>query len=77
MVKPKIKSCVQWSWRGDTNNWVTFDTSTTDLLETEYNKGTKKIKVDKERFIDVSLPRDDIVKNFNVRTWRQFTKVKS
>jgi hypothetical protein len=33
----------------------------------EFRKGTKKVKVDKERFIDMSQSRAEVLKNFNVR----------
>lgn len=43
---------------------MTFDDAFTTTLETEYKKGAKSVKVDKERYIDLSLTYDQIVKNF-------------
>ena len=50
-----------------------FKTFITDLASRfkayliTYQKGTKKIKVDKERFVDVSLSFKDICTNFNFK----------
>eukprot|EP01114_Cavostelium_apophysatum_P014430 TRINITY_DN3748_c0_g1_i1.p1 TRINITY_DN3748_c0_g1~~TRINITY_DN3748_c0_g1_i1.p1 ORF type:complete len:463 (-),score=163.77 TRINITY_DN3748_c0_g1_i1:44-1432(-) len=65
MASKKFLTAVAWSWRGDQNNWLAFDDATNTLLETEYLKGTKKIKVDKERFVDLTGKHSEILKNFN------------
>lgn len=67
MPRKKVKpTAVQWSWRGDQNNWVAFDKDTSALLEAEYQKGSKKVRVDKERFVDLSLSHDEVLSNFTV-----------
>ncbi len=60
------ETAVEWTWRGDKNDWVIYDKETAALLEEEFTKGSKKVKVDKERFVDFSLSNADIIKNFNV-----------
>lgn len=47
-------TATQWSWRSDTS-WVDFDDQTNLLIETEYLQGSKKVKIDSERFVDLSL----------------------
>jgi hypothetical protein len=64
MATKKI-SAVQWSWRDDGNVWKPFDADTNATLEAEYQKGVKKIKVDKQRFVDLSLSHADVMKNFS------------
>jgi hypothetical protein len=55
-------TAVEWTWRGDQNNWVAYDKDMNLTLETEHSKGSKKIKIDKERFVDLSLNRDEVAK---------------
>lgn len=45
---------VVWKWRGDTS-WVEYEKEFILELEDEFYKGTKRVKVDDERFIDLSL----------------------
>lgn len=59
-------TAVQWSWRGDQNNWINYDAKTNTLLEDEYQKKSKKIKTDKERFVDLSLSHKQVMENFGV-----------
>lgn len=62
----QIPNAVKWQWYND-KTWANFDTKLMDNLETEYTKNkTKKIKVDKERFVDVDFKSEaEIRKNFN------------
>lgn len=48
-----------WSWMSD-NGWLVFDAAKTKVLETEYNKGNKKVGIDKERFVDLSLSHAEV-----------------
>eukprot|EP00027_Filamoeba_sp_ATCC50430_P006946 CAMPEP_0168558966 /NCGR_PEP_ID=MMETSP0413-20121227/10261_1 /TAXON_ID=136452 /ORGANISM="Filamoeba nolandi, Strain NC-AS-23-1" /LENGTH=489 /DNA_ID=CAMNT_0008590141 /DNA_START=40 /DNA_END=1509 /DNA_ORIENTATION=+ len=57
-------TAVEWTWRGDQNNWIAFDADQTAFFEGEFQKGSKKIRVDKERFLDLSLSHDQVLKNF-------------
>lgn len=63
----KKQTAVQWSWRDDKGNWVLYDANMTSLLEDGFQKGTKKVKVDKERFIDLDLDFKEISENFQVK----------
>lgn len=56
-------SVVRWYWRSD-KDWVAFDDAMNTKAETEYKKGNKSIQIDKERYIDLGLTWDQIVKNF-------------
>lgn len=47
-------TAIRWSWRDD-SRWVEYNPQLNLYIENEYRKGTKRIKVDEERFIDVSL----------------------
>eukprot|EP01132_Coremiostelium_polycephalum_P007749 gene7749-9533_t len=53
----------QWYWL-DNNTWVPYAQNQSDMFESEHSKGSKSIKVDKDRFIDLSLKHSDIVSNF-------------
>jgi hypothetical protein len=67
MPKKKSKTtAVEWSWRGDQNNWIKYDQDMASMLEAEYVAGSKKVKVDKERFVDFSATQAEILKNFSV-----------
>lgn len=44
---------VQWSWKSD-NGWVAYDHALNTKIEAEYKKGQKRVKVDDERFVDVT-----------------------
>ena len=48
-------TAAQWAWRGDTG-WVVYEAKMNLHVENEYLEGVKRISVDGERFIDVSLP---------------------
>lgn len=65
MSKGKF-TAVQYGWRDDKNKWVAYTEDQNLAFELEFQKGSKKIKVDKERFIDLSLSHDEVMKNFNV-----------
>jgi hypothetical protein len=59
-------TAVKWSWRSDTS-WIDFDKGFNYKLETAYHSAdnsVKKVKVDKERFIDLTLLPSDIKKQF-------------
>ena len=50
-------TAVKWFWRSD-QAWVEFDQDFCFKLETGYNSSdnsVKKVRVDKERFIDLTL----------------------
>jgi len=47
-------TAVKWQWRAD-DKWTDFPAAMNLKLELEYQKGTKQIKVDDERFVDVGL----------------------
>ena len=47
-------TAAKWAWRSD-NSWTVYDAAMNLKLEKEYLKGVLKIKVDDERFVDVSL----------------------
>jgi hypothetical protein len=57
-------TAVEWFWRGDKNDWNVYDLDMCCYLEEEFQKGTKKVPVDKERFIDLSLDQKEVIKNF-------------
>jgi hypothetical protein len=46
-------TAVQWAWRAD-DKWILYADKNLEL-ENEYHAGTKKVKIDKERFVDLSL----------------------
>jgi hypothetical protein len=47
-------TAAQWAWRAD-DGWVEYDDGPNLLIENEFLNGTKRIKVDTERFVDVSM----------------------
>ena len=47
-------TAAKWAWRGDAG-WVDYDAKMNLHLENEYLEGVKRISVDGERFVDVSL----------------------
>jgi len=49
----------KWYWMGD-NGWAPFDAAKTKILETDFNKGSKKIAIDKERYVDLSLSHAEV-----------------
>jgi len=57
-------TAVQWFWLGDQNNWCAFDNASCSLLESEYLKGTSKVKLDSLRFVDLSLGHEEVLSNF-------------
>lgn len=48
-----IQSPASWYWRGD-DDWVSYSPSLNKIIEEEYLKGNKKIKIDDERYIDLT-----------------------
>eukprot|EP01125_Pyxidicula_operculata_P011334 TRINITY_DN3719_c0_g1_i1.p1 TRINITY_DN3719_c0_g1~~TRINITY_DN3719_c0_g1_i1.p1 ORF type:complete len:594 (-),score=192.94 TRINITY_DN3719_c0_g1_i1:18-1799(-) len=63
-VKVQDITAVQWSWRSD-NGWVDYDKKTCIILENGYANDEKKVSVDKERFVDLSLSVSELKKNFH------------
>jgi transposase-like protein len=60
-------TAVKWSWRSDAS-WIDFDKAFNYKLETAYHStdnSVKKVKVDKERFIDLTLSPSDIKKTIS------------
>lgn len=47
-------TAVRWWWKAD-DKWIKYNDEVNLSLETDYQNGLKKIKVDDERFVDVSL----------------------
>jgi hypothetical protein len=50
-------TAVKWYWRSD-QSWIEFDQDFCYKLETAFNStdnSVKKVRVDKERFIDLTL----------------------
>lgn len=54
MAELESVTAVQWAWRAD-DRWILYEAAMNLTLENEYHKGTKRVKVDKERFVDLSL----------------------
>ncbi|KAF2068272.1 hypothetical protein CYY_010401 [Polysphondylium violaceum] len=52
-----------WYWLDD-KVWIPYSDSQADIFEQQHQSGVKKIKVDKDRFLDLSLTHAEIVKNF-------------
>jgi hypothetical protein len=50
----KDLTAVRWWWKAD-DKWIKYNDEVNLSLETDYQNGLKKIKVDDERFVDVSL----------------------
>ncbi|EGG18206.1 hypothetical protein DFA_03693 [Cavenderia fasciculata] len=53
-----------WYWYND-QIWIPFDQKAIDGFEQEHAKGSKTIKVDGQRYLDLTLSYTDIVSNFN------------
>ncbi len=47
-------TAVEWAWRSDAK-WESFSDAVNLKLENAYSAGKDKVKVDKERFVDLSL----------------------
>ena len=47
-------TAAKWSWRGDAG-WVDYDAKMNLHIEGQFLDGVKRISVDGERFVDVSL----------------------
>eukprot|EP01098_Paradermamoeba_levis_P007128 TRINITY_DN2957_c0_g5_i2.p1 TRINITY_DN2957_c0_g5~~TRINITY_DN2957_c0_g5_i2.p1 ORF type:complete len:488 (+),score=180.22 TRINITY_DN2957_c0_g5_i2:103-1464(+) len=62
----QIPNAVKWQWYGD-KGWADYDKKVVDNMEEEFQeKKSKKIKVDKERYVDIDFKSGaDIKKNFN------------
>jgi len=56
-------TAVKWWWKAD-DKWTEYKAELQPRLEMEYQRGTKRIKVDDERFIDTSLTLAQIKSNF-------------
>lgn len=50
----KDLTAVQWWWKAD-DKWIKYNDDVNLSLELDYQNSLKKIKVDDERFVDVSL----------------------
>lgn len=48
-----------WSFMSD-DGWQVYDKEMNTLLETEFNKGSKLVRVDKDRFVDLSRSRPEV-----------------
>jgi len=60
----KKDTAVQWLWRDDKGSWVAYGKEVCVMVEAEFAKGSKKIKLDKERFLDLVVSPDEIKKSF-------------
>jgi hypothetical protein len=47
-------TAVKWWWKAD-DKWTLYKQELQPVIEWEYQRGTKRIKVDDERFIDTNL----------------------
>jgi hypothetical protein len=47
-------TAVEWAWRSD-QKWESFPDAVNLKLENAYGAGKDKLKVDKERFVDLSM----------------------
>jgi hypothetical protein len=47
-------TAVKWWWKAD-DKWTEYKPELQPVIEFEFQRGTKRIKVDNERFIDTSL----------------------
>eukprot|EP01111_Echinosteliopsis_oligospora_P006959 TRINITY_DN2144_c0_g1_i1.p1 TRINITY_DN2144_c0_g1~~TRINITY_DN2144_c0_g1_i1.p1 ORF type:complete len:284 (+),score=86.71 TRINITY_DN2144_c0_g1_i1:44-895(+) len=53
----------RWYWKSD-SDWILIDPKKALLLETGFKNSTKKVQLDKERFVDLSLGSVEVCKNF-------------
>lgn len=65
-----LENAVKWAWRSD-SAWVPFDKVKCEALERAFHSSEAKEKhvtVDKERFVDLSLSKNEIKKEYTPKS---------
>eukprot|EP01112_Ceratiomyxa_fruticulosa_P012215 TRINITY_DN3375_c0_g1_i1.p2 TRINITY_DN3375_c0_g1~~TRINITY_DN3375_c0_g1_i1.p2 ORF type:complete len:244 (+),score=61.79 TRINITY_DN3375_c0_g1_i1:181-912(+) len=72
-------SVVQWKWAGDSktgaqSTWINYDKDIAEQIEKAYQKGLKTVKIDKERYIDLSDSNEFLQRRYDDPNKRRLVK---